>query len=49
MADGLIDFGTKEFVVVIIAKCYSPIQVRDKFTLKFLSDELEKIKCFNRR
>lgn len=45
MADGLIDFGTNEFVVAIIAKYYSQEQANKKFGPKFLQTELEKLKC----
>ena len=45
MADGLIDFGTKEFVVAIIAKYYSQEQAIKNFGPMFLETELEKLKC----
>ena len=45
MADGLIDFGTKEFVVAIIAKCYSQEMADKEFTSSFLETELKKLKC----
>ena len=45
MADGLIDFGTKNFVVAIIAKPYSQDTANNKFDLKFLETELQKLEC----
>ena len=45
MADGLIDFGTNEFVAAIIAKNYSQEQANKDFTSGFLGTELEKLKC----